>query len=82
MLLLECRTRDPKLLDEIYKAVMAAIRLEVGVPVKLQLVPRGTMIITSSGKLSRARVKDKYLKGEILDLQADSPVTVVGDKTA
>ena len=59
MLLLECRTRDPKLLDEIYKAVMAAIRLEVGVPVKLQLVPRGTMIITSSGKLSRSRVKDK-----------------------
>jgi fatty-acyl-CoA synthase len=82
MLLLECRTRDPKLLDEIYKAVMAAIRLEVGVPVKLQLVPRGTMIITSSGKLSRARVKDKYLKGEILDLQADSPVAVMSDKTA
>ena len=82
MLLLECRTRDPKLLDEIYKAVMAAIRLEVGVPVKLQLVPRGTMIITSSGKLSRARVKDKYLKGEILDLQADSPVTVIGAETA
>jgi len=82
MLLLECRTRDPKLLDEIYKAVMAAIRLEVGVPVKLQLVPRGTMVITSSGKLSRARVKDKYLKGEILDLQADSPVTVVGEQTA
>jgi len=79
MLLLECRTRDPQLLDEIYKAVMAAIRLEVGVPVKLQLVPRGTMIITSSGKLSRARVKDKYLKGEIIDLQADSSVTVVSD---
>ncbi|WP_034388141.1 fatty acyl-AMP ligase [Hellea balneolensis] len=82
MLLLECRTRDPKLLDEIYKAVMAAIRLEVGVPVKLQLVPRGTMIITSSGKLSRARVKDKYVKGAILDLQADSPVTVVSSETA
>jgi len=82
MLLLECRTRDPQLLDEIYKAVMAAIRLEVGVPVKLQLVPRSTMIITSSGKLSRARVKEKYLKGEIIDLQADSPVTVVGAETA
>ena len=82
MLLLECRTRDPKLLDEIYKAVMAAIRLEVGVPVKLQLVPRSTMIITSSGKLSRSRVKDKYLKGEIIDLQAESPVTVVGGKSA
>jgi len=82
MLLLECRTRDPQLLDEIYKAVMAAIRLEVGVPVKLQLVPRSTMVITSSGKLSRARVKDKYLKGEIIDLQADSPVTVVGTEIA
>ena len=80
MLLLECRTRDPKLLDEIYKAVMAAIRLEVGVPVKLQLVPRGTMVITSSGKLSRARVKDKYLKGEIIDLQTDSPMTVVSNE--
>ena len=79
MLLLECRTRDPKLLDEIYKAVMAAIRLEVGVPVKLQLVPRGTMIITSSGKLSRSRVKDKYLKGEIIDLQAKTPVSVVSE---
>ena len=82
MLLLECRTRDSQLLDEIYKAVMAAIRLEVGVPVRLQLVPRGTMVITSSGKLSRSRVKDKYLKGEIIDLQADSPVTVVGTQTA
>ncbi|WP_418151921.1 AMP-binding protein [Litorimonas sp. RW-G-Af-16] len=77
MLLLECRTRDPQLLDEIYKAVMAAIRLEVGVPVRLQLVPRGTMIITSSGKLSRARVKDKYLKGAILDLQAEDNLSVV-----
>ena len=80
MLLLECRTRDPKLLDEIYKAVMAAIRLEVGVPVKLQLVPRGTMIITSSGKLSRARVKDKYLKGEIIDLQAQTPLSIVSNE--
>ena len=60
---------------------MAAIRLEVGVPVKLQLVPRGTMIITSSGKLSRARVKDKYLKGEIIDLQAQTPLSVVSSES-
>ena len=80
MLLIECRTRDTKLLDEIYKAVTAAIRLEVGVPVKLQLVPRGTMIITSSGKLSRARVKDKYLKGAILDLQDAEPLKAVSSE--
>lgn len=77
LLLLECRTRDPELLDEIEKAVSAAIRLEVGVPVKLVLVPRGTMIITSSGKLARARVKEKYLKGAIVDLQVNVPLSVV-----
>jgi fatty-acyl-CoA synthase len=78
MLLLECRTRDSKLLEEIYAAVTAAIRLEVGVPVKLMLVPKSTMIITSSGKLSRARVKAKYLEGGIIDLQAEEPLSVVG----
>lgn len=82
MLLLECRTRDPKLLDEIYKAVTAAIRLEVGVPVMLKLVPRNTMIVTSSGKLSRARVKQKFLSGGIIDLQSDSPLTVVSSAKA
>jgi fatty-acyl-CoA synthase len=77
MLLLECRTRDPKLLDEIHTTVSAAIRLEVGVPVQLQLVPRASMIMTSSGKLSRARVKEKFLQGGIIDLQIEAPFKVV-----
>ncbi len=77
MLLLECRTRDPKLLEEIYTAVTAAIRLEVGVPVRLMLVPKSTMVITSSGKLSRARVKTKFLDGAIIDLQSTENLTVV-----
>jgi len=79
MLLLECRTRDEKLLEEIYAAVTAAIRLEVGVPVHLMLVPRSTMIITSSGKLSRARVKAKYLEGGVIDLQAEEKLTLVAE---
>ena len=77
MLLLECRTRDPKMLAEIEAAVSAAIRLEVGVPVQLMLVPKSTMIITSSGKLSRARVKQKFLDGGIIDLQAEQGLKVV-----
>lgn len=81
MLLLECRTRNPKLLDEIYAAVTAAIRLEVGVPVRLMLVPKSTMIITSSGKLSRARVKAKFLEGGIIDLQSDETLRVVSETT-
>jgi len=77
MLLLECRTRNLKLLEEIYTAVTAAIRLEVGVPVRLMLVPKSTMIITSSGKLSRARVKAKFLEGGIVDLQAEERLKLV-----
>lgn len=77
MLLLECRTRDAEMLEEIYSAVSAAIRLEVGVPVKLMLVPRSTMVVTSSGKLSRARVKEKFEAGQIIDLLAESPVKIV-----
>ena len=82
MLLLECRTRDADLLSEINNAVSAAIRLEVGVPVQLQLVPRGSMIMTSSGKLSRARVKEKFLAGGIIDLQASEPLKVVARDAA
>ena len=82
MLLLEARTRDENLLSEINNAVSAAIRLEVGVPVQLQLVPRGSMIMTSSGKLSRARVKEKFLAGGIIDLQAAEPLKVVSSEAA
>ena len=79
MLLLECRTRDPKLLEEIYAAVTAAIRLEVGVPVRLMLVPKSTMIVTSSGKLSRTRVKEKFQNGAIIDLQAEERLQLVAE---
>ncbi|MEE9273355.1 MAG: fatty acyl-AMP ligase [Robiginitomaculum sp.] len=77
ILLLECRTRDEKLLEEIFVTVSSAIRLEIGAPVRLILVPRGTMIITSSGKLSRVRVREKMLEGAIIDLQAEEPIRLV-----
>ena len=80
ILLLECRTRDAKLLEEIHTVVSSAIRLEIGAPVTLILVPRGSMIITSSGKLSRARVREKFLGGSIMDLQAESPIKIVDSK--
>ena len=36
------------------------------------------MIITSSGKLARARVKEKFMDGAIIDLQNESPLKIVG----
>ncbi|NNC37198.1 MAG: fatty acyl-AMP ligase [Acidimicrobiales bacterium] len=77
ILLLECRTRDQKLLSEIHAVVSGAIRLEIGAPVTLILVPRGSMIVTSSGKLSRARVREKFLNGAIINLQEDEHIKVV-----
>lgn len=79
ILLLECRTRDENILAEIHTTVSAAIRLEIGAPVTLILVPRGSMIVTSSGKLSRARVREKYRKDKILNLQADVTLRVVDE---
>ncbi|PHR60374.1 MAG: AMP-binding protein [Robiginitomaculum sp.] len=81
ILLLECRTRDEKLLEEIHTVVSSAIRLEIGAPVKLILVPRSTMIITSSGKLSRARVREKFLEGNIIDLQNEVALQIVDKNT-
>ena len=37
------------------------------------------MIVTSSGKLSRARVREKFLKGAIIDLQADVTVRLLDE---
>ncbi len=82
ILLLECRTRDEKLLEEIHTVVSSAIRLEIGAPVTLILVPRGSMVVTSSGKLSRARVREKLLDGAIIDLQAKDTIKVVDHKTS
>jgi len=79
ILLLECRTRDEALLSEIYTTVSGAIRLEIGAPVTLILVPRGSMIVTSSGKLSRARVRGKFLKNAIINLQADVNLRVLDE---
>lgn len=79
ILLLECRTRDEDILAEIHSTVSAAIRLEIGAPVTLTLVPRGSMIVTSSGKLSRARVREKYLNDAILNLQEDVTLRVIDE---
>ncbi|MBC6403913.1 MAG: fatty acyl-AMP ligase [Hyphomonadaceae bacterium] len=81
ILLLECRTRDPQSLSEIYSAVTAAIRFEGSVPIQLMLVPRGSMIVTSSGKLSRARVKKEFLAGGIVDMQERKPLRFVTEQS-
>jgi len=80
ILLLACRTRDEEILAEIHTTVSSAIRLEIGAPVKLILVPRGSMIVTSSGKLSRARVREKFLSGAIIDLQSTETITIVANE--
>lgn len=49
----------------------AAIQKGVGAPARVVLAPAKAMVLTSSGKLSRAKVKARYLSGEF-DGRADA----------
>lgn len=59
----ECRLRNETARQDLEREITAAIHSTVGVPSRVTLVPPRSMIMTSSGKLSRAKVKEKYISG-------------------
>ena len=59
----ECRLRNPTDRHDLERKVMAAIQSAVGVPSCVVLAPPHSLIRTSSGKLSRTKVKTQYLSG-------------------
>ena len=59
----ECRLRDAEARQELARSIVAAIHVTVGVPSRVVLAPPRSLIMTSSGKLSRAKVKAKYIAG-------------------
>ncbi|MEM9705241.1 MAG: fatty acyl-AMP ligase [Pseudomonadota bacterium] len=52
------------------REVASVIQSTVGAPAEIVLTRPHTMVITSSGKLSRAKVKAKYLSGALTDAKA------------
>ncbi|MEO1028403.1 MAG: fatty acyl-AMP ligase [Pseudomonadota bacterium] len=79
-LLIECRTRDPEALHTVHGTASSAVSAAAGVPVNIQLVPLSSLVVTSSGKISRARARSKYLAGGFEDLlHANREVDRVAD---
>ncbi len=62
MLLAECRSRDTDRRDRLSSEIAAAARSVAGVPVTVEFVPARSLVMTSSGKLSRASSKRKFLE--------------------
>lgn len=60
----ERRGMTAEALDEVHREVAKTIQSAAGAPATVILAKPHSMVLTSSGKLSRAKVKQKFLAGE------------------
>ncbi len=65
VVLVQCRLGDAAAMEALRHEVSAVIHHSAGVECEVVLVPPRSLPFTSSGKLSRAGAKTRYLKGEI-----------------
>jgi fatty-acyl-CoA synthase len=68
VVLVQCRTASPLEMEELRRAVAAAVHRSAGIECQIVLVPPKSLPFTSSGKLSRAGARARYLTGEIAEL--------------
>ncbi|MEM7721224.1 MAG: fatty acyl-AMP ligase [Pseudomonadota bacterium] len=71
MLLVECRVKDEERRAEIKREITNAVRSVVGVPFEFVFVVMRSLPVTSSGKLSRAGARVRYLDGRLTDARAN-----------
>lgn len=70
VLLVHCRLLDSAARIDLRHRVHAAVFRNGGVDVKVVLIPSGSLPFTTSGKLSRAKAKQAYIKGELCDVES------------
>ncbi len=58
----QCRESDPEKRSELKKRLQRMIQEELGIDCIVELVPRNTLVRTTSGKPSRHGAKKEYLK--------------------
>ena len=75
VLLVECRSRNRENLIQLHAEASAAARLAANASVRIGLVPLSSLIVTSSGKISRARARQKFVGGGFEDLIAQTDHT-------
>ena len=68
VVLVHCRLADAAEMEELRRKVAGVVHQSAGVECKVVLVPPKSLPFTSSGKLSRAGAKQKYLSGEIAEM--------------
>jgi fatty-acyl-CoA synthase len=68
VVLVQCRVQDDVGIEALRHEVSAVVHRSAGVECKVVMVPPKSLPFTSSGKLSRAGAKHKYLTGEIAEI--------------
>lgn len=77
----ERRGLDADALDVLAREVARTVQTAAGAPAEIVLAKPHSMVLTSSGKLSRAKVREKYLEGaydERLDAAAPKALAEAG----
>ncbi len=77
LLLAECNLRDQTEREELVRDVTTSVRSAIGAPFDVVLVNRHSLPMTSSGKLSRAGAKARYLDGQFAE-NLDRPHSTMG----
>jgi fatty-acyl-CoA synthase len=72
--LVQCRLQDNAAIEALRREVSAVVHRSAGVECKVVMVPPKSLPFTSSGKLSRAGAKQKFLSGEIGELAVLGPL--------
>jgi fatty-acyl-CoA synthase len=68
VVLVECKLADHEQQEALRRAVHTSVHQVAGVDCKIVLVPPRSLPFTSSGKLSRAGARERYLSGEIAEV--------------
>jgi fatty-acyl-CoA synthase len=69
VVVVECRPSDPVERHQLQQAVRGVVHKVASVDCEVVLAPPGSLTFTTSGKLSRAAAKAKYLSGAIKDVR-------------
>ncbi|MCB1378936.1 MAG: fatty acyl-AMP ligase [Alphaproteobacteria bacterium] len=69
VVLVQCRLQDEAAIDGLRREVAAAVHQSAGVECQVVMIPPKSLPFTSSGKLSRTGARQRYLSGEIAELQ-------------
>ena len=75
VVIVECRTQRTEEIDELRQKVASVVTRRAGVACTIVMAPVRSLTFTTSGKLSRAAAKSRYLDGSIDDVMSGQLAT-------